>query len=98
MGVEGRDLEHLGERKPHLLGERRKMAGVEAAIAVLQEMQMLDQKVRLAGASAEKGAHFVKGGGIDLAPLGKVARLAATGARMDAAIGVGAVLLWPWGS
>jgi hypothetical protein len=45
MGVEGRDLVDLGERELHLLRQRGEMRGGEITVAVLDQMQMLDQEV-----------------------------------------------------
>ena len=54
MGVEGRDLVDLGLRQAHLLGERREMGGREVAVAVLDQMQMLDQQIAPARPLAEQ--------------------------------------------
>jgi len=43
MGVERGDLIDFDEGEPHLLGERRQMARMQAAEMVLQQMQVLDQ-------------------------------------------------------
>ena len=77
MRVEGRDLVDLGERKLHLGGERGEMRGREMAVAVLDEMQMLDQEIALAAARAKQRADLVERGRIDLAALGGAARAAA---------------------
>ena len=45
MRVEGRGLEHLGERQLHLVGERREMRCGNLMIFVLDQMQMLDQEI-----------------------------------------------------
>ena len=60
MGVEGRDLVDLGLRQAHLLGERRQMRGREMAVAVLDQVQMLDQQVAPARAVAEQGPHLLE--------------------------------------
>ena len=79
MGVEGRDLPHLGLRKAHLFGERAQVAGGEMAVGVLDEVQELDQKVAPARLVAQKRAHLGKSGIIKLAPLRRRAALAAPG-------------------
>ena len=85
MGVERGDLVDLDQRKPHLVRERHEMAGVQAAVVVLQQMQVLDQEVAPARAVAEERAHLVERLRIDLPPLRRFARLAPAGAGMDAA-------------
>ena len=50
MRIEGRNLVDLGQRELHLLRERRQVSGREIAVMVLNEMQVLDQKVALARA------------------------------------------------
>ncbi len=84
MGVEGRDLVHLGERELHLLRQRGEMRGGEMAVAVLDQVQVLDQQVAPALALAEQRAHLVERLRVDLAAFGRASRLAA-------ASGVGAV-------
>src|SRR3984893_14066250 len=58
MGVERGDLVDLDECEPHLLGEGRKMARIEATEMVLEQMQVLDQKVAPALAVAEQRLHL----------------------------------------
>ena len=58
MGVERGDLVDLDEGEPHLLGERREMARMQAAEMVLQQMQVLDQQVAAALALAEQRLHL----------------------------------------
>ena len=43
--IEGCNFVHLGLRQAHLLGERREMRSRQAAVSVLQPVQVLDQKV-----------------------------------------------------
>ena len=69
MGVERGDLVDLDERQPHLLGQRRQMAGMQAAEMVLQQMQMLDQQVAATLALAEQRLHLGRGCRIDLPAL-----------------------------
>ena len=54
MRVEGRGLEHLGKAELHLVGERRKMRGRDLVILVLDQVQMLDQKIALPRPVAEQ--------------------------------------------
>ena len=77
MGVEGRDLVHLRERELHLLRERGEMRGGEMAVPVLDQMQMLDEKVAPPRPLAEKRAHLVERLGFDLAALGGFPRAVA---------------------
>ena len=85
MGIEGGDLVDLDERKPHLVRERHEMARVQAAVLVLQQVQMLDQKIGSARPVAEERANLLQGLRIDLPPLRRLARAAPPGARVDAA-------------
>src|SRR4051812_43877496 len=85
MGVERGDLIHLGHGQAHLGGERREMACVQAPVMVLQEMQVLDQKVAPPRAVAEKRPHLVLRARVDLTALRKLARPAASGAGVNAA-------------
>src|SRR6266849_4417343 len=80
MGVEGRDLVDLRERELHLLRERGEMRGGEVPVAVLDEMQMLDQQVAPALPLPEQRAHLGERRRIDLAALGGAWRAAAGGA------------------
>ena len=73
MRVEGRDLVDLGERHLHLGGERREMRGGEMAVAVLDQMQMLDQQIAPARPVAQQRAHFFERLRVDLAALRRAA-------------------------
>ncbi len=86
MGVERGDLVDLDQRQPHLLGERRKVAGVQAAEAVLQQVQVLDQQVAPPLPVAEQGAHLGERRRIDLAALRVVGTAPPSRAGMDAAV------------
>ena len=66
MRVERRDLVNFSERKLHFLRERSEMRGREIAVAVLNEMQVLDQKIALARAVAQECLHLGKSARIDL--------------------------------
>ena len=70
MGVERRHLVDLGERELHRLGERRHVVRREAALGILDQMQMLDQQVAPPRPVAEQRAHAQRRGRADLAPLG----------------------------
>ena len=45
MGVEGRHFEHFRQRQPHLAGQCRQVGVGDAAMGVLDPMQVLDQQV-----------------------------------------------------
>ena len=75
MGVEGGDLVDLGQGQPHLVGQRHEVARVQAAVPVLDQVQVLDQQVAPARPVAEQRADLVEGLRIDLPPLRRLARL-----------------------
>src|SRR4051794_21020000 len=77
MRVEGRDLIDFGLRQLHLGGERGQMRAGEAAVVVLDQMQVLDQQIALARAVAEQRGDLSGRGGVDLPALGRAASLAA---------------------
>src|SRR5215218_344647 len=74
MRVEGGDLIDFGERELHLLRQRREMRGREIAVAVLNEMQVLNQKITPARLLAEQRAHLIKRLRLDLPPLRRARR------------------------
>ena len=76
MRVEGRDLVDFGLRELHLLRERREMRGREMAVAVLDEMQVLDQQIAPARPVAEQRTHLVERRRIDLAAFRRLRRAA----------------------
>ncbi|GMA76513.1 hypothetical protein GCM10025880_29300 [Methylorubrum aminovorans] len=82
MRVEGRGLEYLGEGETHLVGERGEMVGTDLSVGVLDQMQMLDQKVALARAGAEQALDLDFGLRIDLTALRHGAGDVAATARM----------------
>ena len=86
MGVERGDLVDLDQRQPHLLGERREMARVQAAEMVLQQMQVLDQQVAPALALAEQRLDLGERGGIDLPALRVIRPAPPPRAGMDAPV------------
>ena len=88
MRVEGRDLVDLGLRELHLGGERREMRGGEMAVAVLDQMQVLDQQIAPARLVAEQRAHLVERRRIDLAALRRLRRGGLLPARA-AVVGLG---------
>jgi len=49
---------------------RRKMRRRDMPVGVLDQVEMLDQKVAPARPVAQKGAHLIEGARVDLAPLG----------------------------
>ena len=89
MGVEGRDLVHFGQRQPHLVRQGRQVGGGQAAMLVLDQMQMLDQQIALARALAEQGLHLAQRRRIELPALRMRHGLAAPGAGMKACLAVG---------
>src|SRR5207253_1347740 len=54
MVVERRHLVHLGERKAHLLRERREMRRRQVAVVIVKLVQVLDQEIALPRRVAEK--------------------------------------------
>ena len=81
MGVEGRDLVDLGERKLHLLSQRGQVRRREMAVAVLDEVQVLDQQIATARPVAQKGTNLSQRGWLDLPSLWRPARTAAASLR-----------------
>ena len=74
MRVEGRDLVDFGLRELHLGGERREMRGGEMAVAVLDQMQVLDQQIAPARPVAEQRATSASAAGSSLAAFRRSAR------------------------
>jgi len=79
MGIEGRDLVDLGERELHLLRQGGEMRGREIIVAVLDQMQMLDEEIAPAFAIAEQRPHPPHARRIDLAAFRGARRAAASG-------------------
>src|SRR5690348_1083757 len=86
MRIERRHLVDLGQRHFHLGGERGEMRGRQMAVVVLDEMQMLDQKIAPARFVSQQRLHFGERGGVDLTAFG--------GARWTAAAGCAARNRW----
>src|SRR6185312_12814576 len=82
MRIEGRGLKHFGERQLHLVGERHEMRRRNLVISVLDQVEMLDQKIAPAWPVAEQCLDFVRGGRIDLAAFWRCFRPPAALARM----------------
>ncbi len=78
MRVEGRDLVDLGLGHTHLLGQRRKMAGREMPVLVLDEVQELDQEVAPAVGRAQQYPDFMQSTRLRPATLGSGPAPAAT--------------------
>ncbi len=89
MGVERRDLVDLGLGEAHLLGERREVGGREMAVAVLDQVQVLDQQVAAPRALAEQASHLVERILLDPAALGPRRAAPPAGARMPADLACG---------
>src|SRR3954451_15557826 len=88
MRVERGDFIDLDQREAHFARERNKMAGVEALEAVLQEMQVLDQKVAPPRAIGQKSAHIIQRVGLDLSPPRHIPGLVPAPPRMVSCMGV----------
>ena len=98
VGIEGRDLVDLRHGNGHEAGERVEVAGLEAALGVLDEMEVLDQQVAPVGAFAD---HFpdIRPGRVVEYPAFRVRRrLAAPGSRMNSTFDEPSCLAGPPGS
>src|SRR5262249_31876407 len=78
MRVERRDLVNLGQREFHLLGERGQVCRRQMPVAILNEMQMLDQKIALPRSSAQQRTHVRQRLRLDLPTLRRSGRAPAT--------------------
>ena len=59
--IERRHFIHLGHRNIHLFGQRHQMPGMQAAVRIIEEVQVLDQQVAakpFGRARANQRAHF----------------------------------------
>src|SRR6185503_14778518 len=70
MVIERRHFVHLGHREAHLLRERDEMRGAQAAVPVLDAVQVLDQQVAAARRVAQQLAHLRERLGVDGPALG----------------------------
>src|SRR5436305_9773642 len=87
MRVESRDLIDRGQRKPHLLRQSGEMGRREMTVAILNEMQVLDQQIAPALALAKKRPDFVARPRVDLAALRRARRPAPSASAAAAAVG-----------
>jgi hypothetical protein len=69
MCIEGRNLVSRGLRESHLLAERAQMAGGNIVVAVLNEMQILDEQVVTPRLIPQKLAYLLERLSIELPPL-----------------------------
>ena len=82
MSVEGRRLENLGKGQLHELGERREMCCRNLAVAILDEMQVLDEEIAATRPIPDEGLHLAQGFGIDLPSFGSGLGALSPGARV----------------
>ena len=66
MGIEGRDLVDLGQRKLHLLRQRGEMRGRDVPVMVLDQVQVLDQQVAPPRPVGKQRLHLGERVGLDL--------------------------------
>ena len=71
MGIEGRDLIGVGLRNTHFLAQGAQMPSRDIMVAVLDQMQELDEKIPAARPIAEQRAHLLESLEIELTPLGE---------------------------
>ena len=76
MGVEGGDLVNLGLRQTHFLGQRAQMGGGQMAVGVLNDVQMLDQKIAPPRGVAQKRPDLRQRGVVKLPSLRRLPALA----------------------
>ncbi len=81
--VEGGDLVHFGHRDAQFFRKRMQVPGREAALAILDQVQVLDQERPLAGPVAQQGADSGDFPVPEHASARERRRLATTGAGMD---------------
>ena len=74
MGIEGGDLVDLGLGELHLGRERGEMRRGQVAVAILQQMQVLDQEIAPARAIAEQRPHLVERSRVELTALRSAGR------------------------
>jgi hypothetical protein len=83
VGVKGRDLIHFGERELHFLGERSQMCRRQMAEAILNEVQMFDEKIALPRSIAQQCAHVCERRRVDLSALRRARGAAADRFSLD---------------
>ena len=83
VGIEGRDLVDLRHGNDHEVGERVKVAGLEAAPGVLDEMEVLDQQVAPVGTFADRFPDIRPGRVVEDPAFRVRRRLATPGSRMN---------------
>ena len=83
MGIERGDFINLGHRQPHFLGQAVQQPRRQAALGVLDQVQIFDQEVAAARPIAEQGAHRVQFAGLQKAALWIDRGLAAAGSWMN---------------
>ena len=71
MGIKGCDLVDRCLRQAHLLTQRTQMAGRKMVVAVLDQMEKLDQQIGPARPGAEQFTHLAKRVTLNLPSLGK---------------------------
>ena len=86
MGVKGRDLVDLGHGEAHLIGKGGEMGGREVVIGVLDEMEMLDQKVAPARTITQQRPDLGQRLGVELTALGLGPSALAPGAGVAASL------------
>ena len=69
MRVEGCDLIDLGQSEPHFLRQSGEMRGRKMTVAILDQVQMLDQQIAPTLALAKERTYFLKRARLDLAAL-----------------------------
>src|SRR3954451_2200517 len=79
MGVEGRDLVDLSERKLHLQRQRREVRRREMAVTVLDEVQVFDQQIAPTRPLAQKRPNLSQRGRLHLPSFWRPARTPAAG-------------------
>ena len=79
MGVEGRNLVDLGQGKLHLLCKRGEVSGRKMPVAILDQVQVLDEQIAPARPLAQERAHIGERRRIDLATFGRARRPATAG-------------------
>src|SRR3546814_17379548 len=95
VGVEGGDLIDRRHRQIHLLGQRAQVARRQVAVAVLNQVQVLDQQIRPPRAVAQQSLDLFRHFEVELPTLGGLRCLAAARARMNLPLEGGRRSLWP---